>query len=93
MGAGSALAGGVDDVSEGGVEGGIGNDDESVFDDAGVDTVVGDGVEDVVEAVVDTDAADPPPPPQADIVPTMLRLAVNRRVRLKFRFTVISRQR
>jgi len=61
--------------------------------DDGVDAVAGGCVEDVVEAAVDTGAVVPPPPPQADIVPTMLRLAVNRRVRLKFRFTVIPRQR
>ena len=84
-------------VGEG--EGGIVESDESVVEgtvdmivDDGVDAVVGDGVEDVVEAAVDTDAVAPPPPPQADIVPTMLRLAVNRRVRLKLRFTGVPMQ-
>jgi hypothetical protein len=93
--AGSTLAGVVDgvvgvvgdgsgeSVVEGVVATGVGDD---------VD-VVGDGVDEAAEAVVDTDGADPPPPPQADIVPTMLRMEVNRRVRLKLRFTVISRQR
>jgi hypothetical protein len=94
VGAGSALAGGVGDVSEGGVAVGVvAGGVEAVVVDDGVEAVVGDGVEDVVEAVVDTDAPDPPPPPQADIVPAMLRLAVNRSVRLKFRFTVISGER
>ena len=98
-----ALAGGVDDVVEG-VEGVVDtvvdNDGVSVVEggvdtvvNGDVDAVVGSGVEDVVEAVVDTGAAGPPPPPQADNVPAMLRIAVSRRVRLKFRFTVISRQR
>ena len=97
-GAGAGVGVGVG-VGEGVSEGGVVESDESVVEgtvdmivDDGVDAVVGDGVEDVVEAAVDTDAVAPPPPPQADIVPTMLRLAVNRSVRLKLRFTVIPRQ-
>jgi hypothetical protein len=99
----STLAGAVDDAVGAGAEGAAGDVGASVVEgvvdtvvDEGVEAVAaGAGVEDVVDAVVDTDAAapPPPPPPQADRVPAMPRIALNRSVRLKFRFTVVSRKR
>jgi hypothetical protein len=62
---------------------------EGVVD--GVVAVVVDGVDDavdVVDAVVDTGSPMPPPPPQADNVPTVPRMAVNITARLDLNFNL-----
>jgi hypothetical protein len=62
---------------------------EGVVD--GVVAVGVDGVDvavDVVDAVVDTGSPIPPPPPQADNVPTVPRMAVNITARLDLDFNL-----
>lgn len=57
----------------------------------GVATMVVDGTGDavdVVDAVVDTGSPMPPPPPQADNVPTVPRMAVNITARLDVKFNL-----
>ena len=46
------------------------------------------GQVDVVDAVVDTGSPMPPPPPQADNVPTVPRMAVNITARLDLKFNL-----
>jgi hypothetical protein len=67
---------------------------ESVVVEGVVDGVVVVGVDgvdvavDVVDAVVDTGSPMPPPPPQADNVPTVPRMAVNITARLDLKFNL-----
>jgi hypothetical protein len=67
---------------------------DSVVVEGVVDGVVAvgvDGVDDAVDvedAVVDTGSPMPPPPPQADNVPTVPRMAVNITARLDLKFNL-----